>query len=135
MTFAFTFRAPGVVQNPWNTAGLFPPARQGAAEPPSPASSELTPDLVQFDNVQVQAYPEPAWAFLTVEHGALQMSPNADRGDKQVQLIQPQARKGGTEQMLCISLYWLHMYANPRAQNSHIFLPCSTEAGGHYFRL
>lgn len=66
------------------------PARQDAEEPPSCA---LTPDLVQFDNVQVQASPEPAWGFLTVQHSALQMSPNADCGDKQVQL---QASKGGT---------------------------------------
>lgn len=51
------------------------PARQGAEEPPS---SELTPDVVQFDNVQVQASPEPAGGFLTAQHRALQRSSNAD---------------------------------------------------------
>lgn len=70
------------------------PARQGAEEPPGSASSELTPDLVQFDNVQVQASPEPAWGFLTGQHGALQMSPNTDCADKQVQPMELQARKG-----------------------------------------
>lgn len=71
-------------------SSLVLPARQDAEEPPS---SALTPDLVQFDSVQVPASPEPARGFLTVQHSAWQMSPDADCGDKQVQL---QASKGGT---------------------------------------